>query len=63
MIDTKDCGKPPEFWDKKTTFSCTDCGYVMTNDDEPKREFCEIHETEMDFFTCPQCGKKAIVLW
>lgn len=59
-------GYPDVFWDKKVTFSCTDCGYVMTTDDHAhsiKRRKCEIHETEMNFFTCPGCGKEAIVLW
>jgi len=58
-------GYPDIFWDKKTTFSCTDCGYVMTEEDHGnvKKKFCPVHETEMNFFTCPQCGKEAIVLW
>ena len=60
--------KEPEelFWQKKTTFSCPDCGYVMTDYDHQhqiKREMSFVHEIEMDFFTCPECGKKAIVLW
>ena len=58
-------GYPDIFWNKKTTFSCTDCGYVMTGIDHTltKTKRSEVHETEMSFFTCPQCGKEAIVLW
>ena len=58
-------GYPDFYWDKKTEFGCTDCGYIMTSDDHKqiKRKLSEIHETEMNFFTCPQCGKEAIVLW
>ena len=54
-----------EFWHKFVGFSCEDCGYEMTSVDydKVKREFSEEIETEMDFFTCPQCGKRAIVLW
>jgi len=58
-------GYPDVFWDKRTKFVCTDCGYEMTDNDHTqiKKKMCEIHETEMNFFTCPQCGKEAIVLW
>jgi len=58
-------GYPDIFWEKKTTFSCTDCGYVMALSDHANtvRKLSEVHETNMDFFTCPQCGKEAIVLW
>ena len=58
-------GYPDVFWNKKTTFSCTDCEYEMTRKDHinVKRKFDSMHDCEMDFFTCPQCGKEAIVLW
>ena len=58
-------GYPDIFWEKKTDFVCPDCGYVMTDEDHKKvmRKECPIHMTEMNFFTCPGCGKEAIVLW
>jgi len=58
-------GYPDVFWDKKITFSCTDCGYVMTGTDHmlKKHKRSDIHDTKMDFFICPKCGKEAIVLW
>ena len=58
-------GYPDVFWDKQTKFVCTDCGYVMTPSDHmlTKNKLSEVHETNMDFFICPQCGKEAIVLW
>ena len=58
-------GYPDIYWDKKTTFECIDCGYIMTSEDHinVKRKLSPVHGTEMDFFVCPQCGKEAIVLW
>lgn len=60
------CGVYPNiFWDKKITFSCNDCGYIMSNIDHKNtvNKYSPEIETEMDFFICPQCGKEAIVLW
>jgi len=58
-------GYPDTFWEKQIRFVCTDCRYAMTTVDHKhiERKWSEIHETDMDFFTCPQCGKEAIVLW
>jgi len=58
-------GYPDVYWDKRIRFICTDCGYGMTGDDHRKvtRKMSVMHDTEMDFFTCPTCGKEAIVLW
>jgi len=55
----------PPFWDKKTTFTCKDCGYVMSLSDhaEVKQKHSSELETNINYFTCPQCGKEAIVLW
>jgi hypothetical protein len=56
----------PKFWKKTTTFECEECAYVAKEKEMTGNmdvEYVPKYHGAMDIFTCPNCGRRAIVLW